>query len=155
MDRSDPFGNVTCDSTQPLPVPGALNMIQPTAALVHDNSFYGATGPILGSRWRLEAHPPFGNLRFITAIAGYRKYIKPGPPFPIAARVLPIVRYGRDADDQRMYLLFIGYPSLVRGYDIGSFGNGEECVPSATSPCPIFDQLLGSRVLGARAARAP
>ena len=143
----DPFGNVTCDSTQHLPVPGALNMIQTTAALVHDNSFYGATGPILGSRWRLEADPTFGNLRFITAIADYRKYIMPVRPFTIAARVLHIGRYGRDADDQRMYPLFIGYPSLVRGYDIGSFGNGEECVPSATSPCPIFDQLLGSRVL--------
>src|ERR1041385_8590271 len=133
----DPFGNVTCDSTQHLPVPGALNMIQTTAALVHDNSFYGATGPILGSRWRLEADPTFGNLRFITAIADYRKYIMPVRPFTIAARVLHIGRYGRDADDQRMYPLFIGYPSLVRGYDIGSFGNGEECVPSATSPCPI------------------
>ena len=42
--------------------------------------------------------------------------------------------------------LFIGYPQLVRGYDIGSFD--DERVPGhASSSCPAFDRLLGSRML--------
>jgi outer membrane protein assembly factor BamA len=53
-------------------------------------------------------------------------------------------RYGRDADDGRIYPLFIGYPSLVRGYDIGSF-DASECPSSAS--CPVFDQLIGSKLL--------
>jgi hypothetical protein len=142
-------GAVVFDSTQHLPVPDALNLAVATAALVHDNAFYGATGPILGSRWRLEADPTVGTLQMVTALADYRKYIMPLRPFTLAGRILHIGRYGRDADDGRLYPLFIGYPSLVRGYDVGSF-SASECGNSTTS-CPVFDQLLGSKILVANA----
>jgi len=78
-----------------------------------------------------------------------RRYIMPARPFTIAARVLHVGRYGKDADDGRIYPLFLGYPSLIRGYDINSF-DPSEC-PSASSGCPAFDQLLGSRILVANA----
>jgi outer membrane protein assembly factor BamA len=44
--------------------------------------------------------------------------------------------------------LFIGYPQLVRGYDIGSF-TAAECGPdlALTGACPAFDRLVGSRML--------
>ena len=45
-----------------------------------------------------------------------------------------------------MFPLFIGYPSLVRGYDIGSF-DVNECGGSAATTCPVFDQLIGSKIL--------
>src|SRR6266704_1368831 len=85
------------DSTAHLPVPGNLNLGVTTAAMVHDNSYFGATGPILGSRWRLEADPTFGSLQFVTAIADYRKYIMPLRPFTLAGRIVHVGRYGRDA----------------------------------------------------------
>ena len=116
-----------------------------SVALVNDNSFFGATSPILGNRWRLEADPSFGTLNFITALADYRKYVMPFRPFTLAGRVLHVGRYGHDADDNRMYPLFIGYPSLVRGYDVGSF-SASEC-GSSTGSCPVFDQLVGSKIL--------
>jgi len=142
----DPFsGAVLDDRTDDLPAPGPLTLFSTTAALVHDNSFFGATGPILGDRWRIEADPTFGTLQFVTAIADYRKYVMPVRPFTLAGRILHVGRYGRDADDNRMYPLFIGYPSLVRGYDIGSF-NASECGSSSTA-CPVFDQLIGSKLL--------
>ncbi|HET8712288.1 MAG TPA: BamA/TamA family outer membrane protein [Gemmatimonadales bacterium] len=129
--------------------PNALNLFSTTAALVHDNSFFGATGPILGDRWRIEADPTFGSLQFVTALADYRKYVMPMRPFTLAGRILHVGRYGRNADDGRIYPLFIGYPSLVRGYDIGSF-DVSEC--GGTGPtCPVFDQLVGSRLLVANA----
>jgi len=140
-------GAVAFDSTGHInDVPGGLNLAVSSAALVHDNSFFGATGPILGDRWRLEVSPTFGSLQFFTGLADYRRYIMPFRPFTLAGRLLHVGRYGRNADDGRMFPLFIGYPSLVRGYDIGSF-DVNECGGSAATTCPVFDQLIGSKIL--------
>ncbi len=142
-----PSGAVAFDSTGHInDVPGGLNLAVSSAALVHDNSFFGATGPILGDRWRLEVSPTFGNLQFITGLADYRRYVMPFRPFTLAGRLLHVGRYGRNADDGRMFPLFIGYPSLVRGYDIGSF-DVSECGGSAATTCPVFDQLIGSKIV--------
>ncbi|MGH7608059.1 MAG: BamA/TamA family outer membrane protein, partial [Gemmatimonadales bacterium] len=140
-----PNGQVAFDSTITFPVDDPLALGVGSAALVHDNSFFGATSPILGDRWRLEVAPTIGGLQFVTGIADYRRYVMPLRPFTLAGRLLHIGRYGRDADDNRMYPLYIGYPSLVRGYDVGSF-DPSECGNSTTT-CPVFDQLLGSRML--------
>src|SRR5437667_240807 len=67
-------GSVAFDSTIHNPVPPAVTLEATSFSLVHDNSFYGATSPILGDRWRLEADPTFGGLQFFTAYAAYRKY---------------------------------------------------------------------------------
>ncbi|HXF95116.1 MAG TPA: BamA/TamA family outer membrane protein [Gemmatimonadales bacterium] len=120
-----------------------------TAALVYDNAFFGATGPILGQRYRLDVSPVVGSLNFTTAIADYRRYVMPVRPFTLAGRLLHVGRYGPDSDDRRIYPLYLGYPSLVRGYDFGSF-DASECGSSTTS-CPVVDQLFGSRLLVANA----
>ena len=138
-------GSVAFDSTINFGAPNGLTLGVGSLALVHDNSFFGATSPLLGDRWRLEVSPTVGSLQFLTALADYRRYVMPVRPFTIAGRVLHVGRYGRDADDGRMYPFFIGYPSLVRGYDIGSI-DASEC-STVTSTCPVFDQLLGSRLL--------
>jgi len=141
-------GSPAFDSTIHFAVPPPVTLVPASFALVHDNSFFGATSPILGDRWRIEGDPTFGGLQFFTALADYRKYVMPVRPFTFAVRVLHIGRYGRDAEDQRIYPLFIGYPSFVRGYDRGSFGQGAECVNgTASDPCPVYDQLWGSRLL--------
>jgi thiamine pyrophosphate-dependent acetolactate synthase large subunit-like protein len=51
-------------------------------------------------------------------------------------------RYGGSAEN----------PSLVRGYDAGSF-SAEECqlAVAESAGCPVFDQLLGSRMVVADA----
>jgi hypothetical protein len=145
----NPDGSVFDDRTVELPAPGSLTMFTPTLALVHDNSFFGATGPILGQRWRFEVDPTFGNLQFLTAVADYRRYVMFKRPFTLAGRFLTVGRYGRDAEDPRMYPLFIGYPTLVRGYDQGSF-SPTECGP-VPGRCPVFDQMVGSRFIVASA----
>ena len=142
----NPDNSLAYDSTIHLPVPGSLTLATGSAALVHDNSYFGATSPILGDRWRLEVDPTFGTLRFFTLLGDYRKYVMPFRPFTLAGRVLHVGRYGRDAEDNRMYPLFIGYPSLVRGYDYGSF-NASECGNGSATTCPVFDQLVGSKIL--------
>jgi outer membrane protein assembly factor BamA len=76
----------------------------------------------------------------------------PARPFTLAARVTHYGRYGKDGEDPRLQPLFLGYPGLVRGYSYGSF-NASECHPTGTDPngCPVFDRLLGSRVVVASA----
>jgi Tol biopolymer transport system component len=144
-------GSVAFDSTIHFPVPPAVTLEQPSVALVHDNSFFGATSPILGDRWRIEADQTFGGLQFFTALADYRKYVMPVRPFTFAVRALHVGRYGKDAEDNRMFPMFIGYSSLVRGYDRGSF-QASECVGGSNAdPCPVFDQLFGSKILVANA----
>jgi outer membrane protein assembly factor BamA len=55
-------------------------------------------------------------------------------------------RYGAGGEDERFFPLSIGYPTLVRGYDIYSI-EADECVPNAVNDCPAFDRLMGSRMM--------
>ncbi len=132
--------------TQDTGLAGALNLGSASAALVYDSSFFGATSPILGQRYRLQVTPTMGTIDYTTVLADYRRYFMPATFYTIAARVLHYGRYGTGAEDPRLIPVFIGYPDLVRGYDIGSF-SPSECVATATDPCPAFDRLLGSRML--------
>jgi outer membrane protein assembly factor BamA len=66
--------------------------------------------------------------------------------YTIAARAMHYGRYGTNGEDQRLFPLFVGYPNLVRGYDIATF-DSTDCTPTAESNCPQFDRLTGSRVL--------
>src|SRR5690606_36818786 len=54
-------------------------------------------------------------------------------------------RYGSDAEDDRVGLLYVGSPYLMRGYDYGSF-DISECTPTTDGRCPEYDRLNGSRV---------
>lgn len=142
-------GQIAIDTTIPIAAPGALTLGMGSVALVHDNSYFGATSPILGERWRLEAQPTIGTIAFTTALVDYRKYIMLFRPFTLAGRVMHYGRYGPGAEDARLTPLFLGYPQLVRGYDYNSF-DGSECGASTTS-CPALDQLFGSRIAVANA----
>jgi Tol biopolymer transport system component len=122
-----------------------LTLGEVTAALVNDTSLFGATGPILGHRSRFEVSPAWGDLQFTNVVADARHYVMPFTPVTIAGRFLHIGRYGADAESLRLSPLFIGYPSLVRGYDVGSFGF-DDCGASDGS-CPAIDQLIGSKLM--------
>jgi hypothetical protein len=145
-------GDQILDDKVDLPAGSALNFGSASAAWVYDNSFNGATGPIFGQRFRFEVTPTFGSLSYVGGLADYRRYFMPVRPFTLAARVLSYGRYGSGGEDARLQPLFLGYPGLVRGYSYGSF-DASECHPTADDPngCPVFDQLLGSRMVVASA----
>jgi outer membrane protein assembly factor BamA len=44
--------------------------------------------------------------------------------------------------------LYLGYPSIVRGYTDGSF-SAEECGSSVVSSCDVFNNLFGTRIMSA------
>lgn len=144
-------GGVLADEKRSLPAPEGMNLISASAALVYDNALFGWTGPILGQRYRFEVSPTLGTLDLLNVLGDLRKYVMPVKPFTLAGRIIHFGRYGNGADDLRLSPLYMGYPTLVRGYDFGSF-SADECrtsVPGidSTSTCPVFDQLLGSKIL--------
>jgi outer membrane protein assembly factor BamA len=138
-------GALLYDSLVSLPSPAAINVGTASAAFVYDNSYFGATSPVLGQRLRLEVAPAVGTISWATLLADYRRYVMPVRPFTLAVRVLHFGRYGSGAEDERLTPLYLGYPSLVRGYDIGSFAVSE-CPENGATACPAFDRLLGSQL---------
>lgn len=138
-------GQFIGEEKEELPRPDSLNLGETTAALVYDSSVFGATSPIVGQRYRFELSQAAGSLTYTGLLTDYRKYFMPARPFTFAVRALHFGRYGRDGEDLRLSPLYLGYPGLVRGYEVGSF-DANECEVTAASQCAAFDQLVGSRI---------
>lgn len=138
-------GEFLGDSKQSLDAPGALNLADVSAALVHDQTSNGPVGPVNGQRYRFDVTQTAGSLNYTNLVLDYRRYLPLVRPFTLAVRGLHVGRYGGDAEDPRLSELFLGYPSLVRGYDVDSF-DATEC-DSVSGACPVFDRLIGSRML--------
>jgi len=126
-----------------LPSPPSIYFYNAGLALVYDSALFGATGPIIGQSYILEASPTIGSVSYTGVLADYRRYFMPVKPFTLAFRVLHYGRYGKSAEDDRLYPIYIGYDSLVRGYDYYTFSGQEE----------TFDptRLFGSKMLIANA----
>jgi WD40 repeat protein len=139
-----PSGLLVADNISNLTGPPSLTMGMFSGALVYDNSFYGATSPVLGQRWRLEVDPVVGGLQFFNVLADYRRYFMPLRPFTLAARVLEYGRFGPSADDPRIYPNFLGYQSLVRGYDYNSVLT--DCQSGIGNSCNVYNALFGSSI---------
>ena len=136
-----------------------LSLAEGRVALVHDTSYFGATSPIYGRRYRLELGQSLGTLRYESLSIDARAYRMPVRPVTVAARVVHYGRYGRDAENDALVPLFIGYPELVHGYGFGSF-SAAECglsdLVTESRLCASLDQLIGSRVAVANIeVRAP
>ncbi|HZT75690.1 MAG TPA: hypothetical protein VFA27_03470 [Vicinamibacterales bacterium] len=141
-------GQLLNDQTQTTSLAQPLTLGTTSAAFVYDTSNFGATSPVSGMRYRLEASPAFGSIDYTNVLADYRRYFMPVSFFTIATRALHYGRYGSGAEDPRLFPIFLGYPQMVRGYDVNTF-DPSECVPSSptANDCPAFDRLIGSRVL--------
>jgi Tol biopolymer transport system component len=131
-------GELLQNDTQDITPWPALNMGSVSAALVYDNSYFGAASPLLGERYRFEVSPTFGSLNWLEALADYRQYFMPLRPFTIAVRALHYGKYGSGAEDGRLAPLYLGYPGLVRGYDINSM---------SVSDTSIVNRIQGSKIL--------
>ena len=128
--------------------PPSLGLSRASIAYVGDDASMGFTSPFAGTRFRLEASPTIGSLNYQTYLADFRRYVFMRP-FTLAFRGIHFGRYGRDGDSQRIGTVYIGDPTLVRGYAYDSF-DASECTQGTgsllNSTCPEFDRLFGSRV---------
>ena len=111
------------------------------AALVRDTSVSGPTGPILGSRYRIEIAPAAGQLFYTSVAADLRRYVMPVRPFTVAMRVVHSARYGADGSDPRLLPSYLGSSYLVRGHH----EDLRYCQPDAARTCG--DELMGNRLL--------
>ncbi len=111
------------------------------AALVRDTAVFGPTGPLTGSRYRLEVAPAAGQLSYTTVMADVRRYLMPVRPFTLAMRMVHSARYGADDGDPRLLPSYLGSSSFVRGHH----QDLQYCRPDTTRVCG--DDLLGNRLL--------
>lgn len=124
---------------------GNADYIQPSMALVFDNSYSRWVGPWFGRRSRFEYAPAVGDWRFHQLLGDYRRYDHLPGPFVLASRTLFFGRFGRDNDQ---FPIFIGYPELLRGYTSGSYRRNECAAEAGGSlgDCAELNQLIGSRI---------
>jgi Omp85 superfamily domain/WD40-like Beta Propeller Repeat len=128
-----------------LPAPPSLELVQGSLALIGDDSVAGYASPASGERYRFEAAATGANLHFAQVTADYRHYFF-WRPWTLALRALHLGRYGSDADSPQLVPLYVGDPTLVRGYGTSTL-SAAECTPTpASSSCPEFDRLTGSRL---------
>jgi Tol biopolymer transport system component len=139
-------GNVLVSQTheEGAKIPG-ITYAEPSVAFVGDNSFAAFTSPVAGERYRFGYAPVIGDFSFQTATADYRRYFFMRP-FSLAFRGMHYGRYGNDAEDSRIWPLYLGDENFIRGYGYNSFGP-DECLNTSTSSCPVFDRLFGSRII--------
>ena len=138
-----------------------LNLVEGSAALVGDNSFFGFVSPIRGGRYRLQGGYTTGTVDFATFIADARRYYSPTRNLTVAVRGLHYGRYGLSSQENAqgsfglLRPLFLGYEYFIRGYAWESFTN-TECELSALEAvgegatgefaCPALDRLFGQRL---------
>ncbi len=128
----------------------ALNLGTAGLAFVGDNSNFGFTSPIRGSRYRFGVDGTAGSISFAALTADYRRYqFMRLPGFPrrvpvtLAGRVTHFGRYGAGADDNRLNPLFIGYGQYIRGYSFGSFPDDNNSIEYANFQNRLFGTSLG------------
>jgi Tol biopolymer transport system component len=124
----------------------SVNYLQPSAALVFDNSLTGYVGPFYGRRYRLEFAQTLGNWRFSQVTADYRRYDQIIGPIVLATRALYFGRIGRDANEFRV---FAGSTDLIRGNTSGSYRRNE-CLnandANTQTGCAELDRLVGTQI---------
>ena len=138
-------GQMILRDKEKLPAPDSIHFGFASAALVYDTAFFGATSPILGQSYRLEFKPLFGNITYFNVLSDYRRYFMPARPFTFAFRFLHYGRYGKDSEDRRLYPLYLGYETLIRGYNYNSF-TAEEWTGGPDEEF-IGDRLFGSKMM--------
>ncbi|HEY0752199.1 MAG TPA: hypothetical protein VGD26_13660, partial [Chitinophagaceae bacterium] len=127
MDRYSDYydpqtGYYVGNSKERLPTPSGFNLGQTYAAYVGDNSNFGVASPLTGHRFRFEAGQYFGAINMTNLLGDVRKYFR-AQPITFALRNMYMGRFGEDAENGTLPPLYIGYSSLVRGYDARSFTN--------------------------------
>jgi Tol biopolymer transport system component len=121
------------------PTPKGFNFGQLYTAMVGDNSQFGVTAPLLGSRYRLEVAQYFGVVSLTNITADYRKYFR-FAPFTFATRNMYVARLGRDAESGVLPPLYLGYPFLVRGYEALGYANNTNQTEVS------INDLVGSKI---------
>lgn len=141
-------GRLLEEHSEELPAGAPIGVLETGVALVGDTAVFGATAPMVGSRYRFQVTPAFGGMSYTSVLADYRHYMMPIRPYTLAVRVLHSARYGGDATDARLREAYLGSSSLVRGYGAAAVVRSE--CRGSSSNCPALNRLLGTGLLVAK-----
>ena len=133
----DAVGQLIFEDREKLDAPPGFNLLTINAALVGDNSVFGMTAPLKGTRYRIGIDQYAGGFDYTALTADLRTY-RFLNPVTLGFRLFHYGRYGRS---EGMFPLYIGNPWYIRGYNSATT---EELLINAGSS---FDQLLGNKIL--------
>ncbi|GAB4235681.1 MAG: basic secretory protein-like protein [Ekhidna sp.] len=125
-----------------LPKPDGYNLWNVSTAFVGDNSYFGVAAPMKGHRFRYEVGRFGGEFNFYTLLADYRKYVFL-KPVSLAGRAYYYGRIGPDVDQGRISPVFLGFPTLIRGYNDVILGTSVNDVSGGLA----INDLYGNRIL--------
>ena len=124
--------------TEIIPIKSLL--ISNNISYIQDNSIWGSTGPIDGSRLRLllgyTSDIKYSNVNYYSFIADYRKYFRLGQRFTLATRAAIFVNHGKEA---RRYIA--GGSWDLRGWNRWSIRGEKLWLSSIEFRYPFIDQL--------------
>lgn len=127
--------------------PDGFSLGKVDAAYVVDNSIFGMTGPVSGTRYRIEAGKYFGAVDNYTTLADYRRYFHIRPA-TLAFRSYNYGRWGGTPDNDLLTPLYIGYPWMVRGYQrMDAYYTNMQTPGQGIG----YDNFFGSRIFVANA----
>lgn len=116
-------------------------LFQPSVSLVHDSSYYGGFGPVIGSRWMISASRAVSfssnDIARTTLLMDYRKY------FPLWYRnslALRAVTSMSEGPDKRFY--YLGGPLTLRGYEYLQFQGPKMILVNLEYRFPLVDALI-------------
>lgn len=125
-----------------------LHLGQGGLAFVGDYSSFGFTGPLEGSRFRLQGSASAGSLTVVNSRADARQYVFLRP-LSLAFRGLYEGQYLERDPQDLIGPLDLGSSYAVRGYYPGSYSSAE-CAADAER-CPEYDRIFGSQLVAAKA----
>ena len=116
-------------------------LLSNTVAYVHDNSLWGPSGPIDGSRMLFllgySSDIKYSNINYFSIIADYRNYFRLSYSMALALRMSIYYNEGKEA---RRY--FMGGSWDLRGYPRWSIRGEKMWISSLEFRFPLVDQLL-------------
>lgn len=111
-----------------------------TLSFVHDNTLWGPTGPLDGSRFRLllgyTSDVKFSNVNYYSLIADYRNYLRLGFRTALASRASFYYNHGKEA---RRY--FAGGSWDLRGWKRFSIRGEKLWISSVELRFPLIDRI--------------
>lgn len=116
-------------------------LLSNSVAYVHDNSLWGPSGPIDGSRWLFllgySSDIKYSNINYFSAIADYRNYFRLSYSIAFALRMS---LYYNEGKESRRY--FMGGSWDLRGWPLWSIRGEKMWITSLEFRFPLIDQLL-------------
>ncbi len=116
-------------------------LLSNSVAFVHDNSLWGPSGPLDGSRWLFllgyASDIKYSNINYFSVIADYRDYYRLSYSTALALRMSLYYNEGKEA---RRY--FMGGSWDLRGYPRWSIRGEKMWISSLELRFPLIDQLI-------------